>query len=72
MLTLFFGEQATETGSILLSGGLEGDERNPYTEIGKQLHNLIGSSQHVPQSFYMVKSCMFNYFGNSTKLKDMG
>jgi hypothetical protein len=35
MLTLFFGEQATEAGSIPLSGGLEGDERNPYTEIGK-------------------------------------
>jgi hypothetical protein len=44
-LTLFFDEQATESSSFLLSGGIGGIDRNPYTEVGAQLHNSIGGSQ---------------------------
>jgi hypothetical protein len=43
------GEQATEASSIPLSGGLESDDQNIYTEVGTQLHNLIGGSQQVPK-----------------------
>jgi hypothetical protein len=38
-LTLFSGEQAMEASSLLLSGGLEGDDRNLYTEFGAHIHN---------------------------------
>jgi hypothetical protein len=44
-LTLFSGEQATEASSFPLSGGIGGTDRNPYTEVGAQLHNSIGGSQ---------------------------
>jgi hypothetical protein len=47
-LTLFFGEQATDASSVPLSGGLKGDNRNPYTEVGAQLHNSIGCPHQVP------------------------
>jgi hypothetical protein len=51
-LTLFSGEQATEANSFLLSGGIGGTDRNPYTEVGAQLRNSIGGSQQEqPQSF---------------------
>jgi hypothetical protein len=30
-----------------LSGGREGDDQNLYMEVGAQLNNLIGGSQHV-------------------------
>jgi hypothetical protein len=33
-LTLFSSEQATEASSLPLSGGLEGDDRNLYIELG--------------------------------------
>jgi hypothetical protein len=52
MLTLFFGEQATEASSVPVSNGIGGSDRNPYTEVGAQLHNSIGGSQQEPQSFY--------------------
>jgi hypothetical protein len=41
---------------VPLSGGLEGDNRKPYTEVGAQLHNSIGGSQLEPQSFYMEEA----------------
>jgi hypothetical protein len=44
-LTLFSGEQSTEASSLPLSGGIGGTDRNPYTEVGAQLHNSIGGSQ---------------------------
>jgi hypothetical protein len=44
-LTLFSGEQATEASSFPLSDGIGGTDRNPYTEVGAQLHNSIGGSQ---------------------------
>jgi hypothetical protein len=44
-LTLFSGEQATEASSLLLSGSIGATDRNPYTEVGAQLHNSIGGSQ---------------------------
>jgi hypothetical protein len=44
-LTLFSSEQATEASSFPLSGGIGGIDRNPYTEVGEQLHNSIGGSQ---------------------------
>jgi hypothetical protein len=44
-LTLFSGEQATEASSFPLSGGIGDTDRNPYTEVGAQLHNSIGGSQ---------------------------
>jgi hypothetical protein len=50
-LTLFSDEQAIEASSVPLSGGLEGDNRNPYTEVGAQLHNSIGGSQQEVTSF---------------------
>jgi hypothetical protein len=53
---LFSGEQATEAISVPLSGGLEGDNRNAYTEVGARLHNSIGGSQQVPRSFYKEKA----------------
>jgi hypothetical protein len=37
--------QATEASSFPLSGGIGGTDRNPYTEVGAQLHNSIGGSQ---------------------------
>jgi hypothetical protein len=51
-LTLFSSKQAMEASSVPLSGGLEGDDWNPYMEVGAQLHNSIGGSQQEPQSFY--------------------
>jgi hypothetical protein len=33
-LTLFSSEQAMEASSLSLSGGLEGDDRNLYIELG--------------------------------------
>jgi hypothetical protein len=51
-LTLFFSEQAMEASLLPLSGGLEGDDQNPYTEVEAQLHNLTGGSQQVPRSYY--------------------
>jgi hypothetical protein len=54
---LFFGEQATEANSFPLSGGIGGTDRNPYTEVGAQLHNSIGGSQQEqPQSFDMEEA----------------
>jgi hypothetical protein len=38
-LTLFSGEQAMEASSLPLSGGLEGDDQNLYTELGAHMHN---------------------------------
>jgi hypothetical protein len=52
-LTLFSGEQATEASSFPLSGGTGGTDRNPYTEVGAQLHKSIGGSQQESPSFYM-------------------
>jgi hypothetical protein len=43
--TLFSDEQAMEANSFPLSGGIGGTDRNPYTEVGAQLHNSIGGSQ---------------------------
>jgi hypothetical protein len=34
-----------EASSFPLSGGIRGTNRNPYTEVGAQLHNSIGGSQ---------------------------
>jgi hypothetical protein len=45
-----------EASSVPLSGGLEGDNRKPYTKVGAQLHNSIGGSQLEPQSFYMEEA----------------
>jgi hypothetical protein len=42
-----------EVSSVPLSGGLEGDNQNPYAEVGAQLHNAIGGSQQEPRSFYI-------------------
>jgi hypothetical protein len=44
-LTLFSDEQATKASSFPLSGGIGGTDRNPYTEVGAQLHNSIRGSQ---------------------------
>jgi hypothetical protein len=44
-LTLISGEQAAEAILFPLSGGIGGIDRNPYTEVGAQLHNSIGGSQ---------------------------
>jgi hypothetical protein len=42
---LVSGEEATEASSFPLSGGIGGTDRNPYTEVGAQLHNSVGGSQ---------------------------
>jgi hypothetical protein len=49
-LTLFSGEQATKVSSAPLSGALEGGNRDLYTKVWAELHNLIGGSQQHHQA----------------------